>query len=47
LSIARVLKHRTGETIQEVNKITQELVTKAESTVKEAKNVLKNAVHKI
>ncbi len=47
MSIARVLKHRTGETIQEVNKITQELVTKAESTVKEARNVLKNAVHKI
>jgi len=47
LSIARVLKRRTGEAIQEVNKITQKLVTKAESTVKEARNVLKNAVHKI
>jgi len=45
LSIARVLKRRTGETVQEVNRITQELVTKAESTVKEARNVLKNTVH--
>ncbi len=47
MSIVKVLKSRTGETIQGVNRITRELVTKAKSTVKEAKNVLKKAVFKI
>ncbi|MBO8170119.1 MAG: ISNCY family transposase [Thermoanaerobacteraceae bacterium] len=47
LNIAKVLKRRTGQAIEEVNKITADILTKAESTVEEATTILKNASHKI
>ena len=43
LAIAKVAKRRTGEAIDEINKITKELVKIAEDTLTAAKNTLRGA----
>lgn len=47
LNIAKVTRRRSGEAIKEIDKITTEIITTAESVVEQASNVLKNAAHKI
>lgn len=47
LNIAKVTRRRTGEAINEIDKITTEIITTAESVVEQGLTVLKNAAHKI
>lgn len=47
LNIVKVSKRRTGDAINEIDKITEKIIKTTETSLKEATNVLKNAKHKL
>ena len=47
LNIVKVSKRRTGDAINEIDKITEKIIKTTETALKEATNVLKNAKHKL
>ena len=47
LNISKVARRRTGEAIEEIDKITTKIIATAETVVEEATSVLKNAGHKL
>ena len=47
LNISKAAKRRTGEAVKEIDKITTKIIAIAETVIKEATDVLKNANHRL